>query len=459
MARLTRQLAPEATVVLGGHGAAIERLEELIDCNHVVRGEGIRWLRTFLGQDPDAPLVHPALPSTERRSIFGVPVPGIGANLLVPGLGCVNACRFCSTSHFFDRRYTAFLPTGRDLFETCCRIADLRGTDEFFVMDENFLKDTERARELLAEMDRHGRYFRFQIFSSAEAITAFGLDNLVRLGVEFVWVGVEASGKKGNYAKNEGIDARLLVRELRNRGIVVLASGILCQEHHTPDNMQADVDFMVGLEADLVQFMLLTPMPTTALYREFEEQGWLRTDLPYEEWHGQKHLAFHHPAFPGDSAERCITAAFRQDYEVNGSSMLRVVDTALRGYRRLANLPRRDACQELRMRELREQTREWAALLPTIAANAVNGLERRSALDLDRQVAAALGAPSAWEKVRRVGAGVFAAAWRLRLRLRGDGVQPATIVTRFGAGAAGVPAVALRRAEEPVEEWRVAAAG
>jgi hypothetical protein len=239
---------------------------------------------------------------------------------------------------------------------------------------------------------------------------------------------------------------------------VVLASGILCQEHHTPDNMQADVDFMVGLEADLVQFMLLTPMPTTALYREFEEQGWLRTDLPYEEWHGQKHLAFHHPAFPGDSAERCITAAFRQDYEVNGSSMLRVVDTALRGYRRLANLPRRDACQELRMRELREQTREWAALLPTIAANAVNGLERRRALDLDRQVAAALGAPSAWEKVRRVGAGVFAAAWRLRLRLRGDGVQPATIVTRFGAGAAGVPAVALRRAEEPVEEWRVAAA-
>ncbi|MBI5014570.1 MAG: cobalamin B12-binding domain-containing protein [Deltaproteobacteria bacterium] len=459
MARLAREISPEATIVLGGHGAAIEGLEEQIDCDHVVRGEGIRWLREFLGQDPGAPFVHPVLPSIERRSILGVPVPGVGASLLVPGLGCVNGCRFCSTSHFFDRKYTAFLPAGRDLFETACRIADLRGTDEFFVMDENFLKDTVRARELLAEMERHGRYFRFQLFSSAEAITAFGLDNLVRLGVEFVWIGVEAGGQQGNYAKNEGIDARALVRELRSRGIVVLASGILCQEHHTPDNMQQDVDFLVGIEPDLVQFMLLTPMPTTGLYREHQAKGLLRTELPYEEWHGQKHLAFQHPAFPGDSAERWLQAAFRKDYEVNGSSMLRVVETALRGYRRLADLPRRDACLEQRMRELREQTREWAALLPTIASNAVNPAERRRALGLDRQVAAALGTPSVRERARRVGARTLAAWWRLRLRLFGDGLQPSTIVTRVRPGLAGIASVGMSAAEETAEELRFAAAG
>ncbi len=454
MARLTRQESPKAVIVLGGHGAAIDGVEERIDCDHVVRGEGIGWMRSFLGQDPDAPVVHPVLPSVERRSILGVPVPGIGASLLVPGLGCVNGCRFCSTSHFFGRKYHSFLPTGRDLFEAARRIADLRGTDEFFVMDENFLKDTGRAMELLDEMERHERYFRFHIFSSAEAITAFGLDNLVRLGVGFVWIGVEASGRQGNYPKNEGVDARVLVREMRERGIVVLASGILCQEHHTPANIQEDIDFLVALEADLVQFMLLTPMPGTALHREQAQQGALRTELPLEEWHGQKHLAYRHPSFPGDSAERWLTAAFRKDYEVNSSSMYRVVETSLRGFRRLASHPRRDACLEIRMRELQTQTRDWAALLPAIASRPVNAEERRRALALDREVAAAVGAPSAGGVVLRAAARALATRWRLRLRLLGDGIQPRTLVTRFLPGAPGVASVPVSAQEPQLEPLR-----
>ncbi|MBI5446910.1 MAG: cobalamin B12-binding domain-containing protein [Deltaproteobacteria bacterium] len=457
MARLTRRYAPKAVIVLGGHGTAIEGIGVRIDCDHVIRGEGIRGMRSLLGQDPDGPLVHPVLPSVERRSILGVPVPGIGASLLVPGLGCVNGCRFCSTSHFFDRRYHSFLPTGRDLFETARTIADLRGTDEFFVMDENFLKDTDRARELLEEMDRHGRYFRFNIFSSAEAIGAFGLDNLVRLGVGFVWIGVEASGSEGNYPKNEGVDARALVRELRERGVVVLASGILCQEHHTPANIQGDIDFLVGLEADLTQFMLLTPMPVTGLYREQQERHVLRTELPFEEWHGQKHLAYQHPAFPGDSAEWWLTAAFRQDYEENSSSMYRVVETSLRGHRRLADFPRRDACLDLRMRQLREQTRKWSAVLPALARGPVNDQERRRALALDRQIAEALGPPSPGTHLRRAAARVLAARWRLRLRILGDVLQPKTLVTRFRPGAPGVATVPLPCACEP-EPAREAAA-
>ena len=299
MARLARRHAPYATVVLGGHGAAIERVERLIDCDHVVRGEGIGWLRRFLGQDDEAPIVHPALPSTERQSILGVPLPGRTSSLLVPGLGCVNGCRFCSTSHFFGKTYTPYLRTGRDIFEACCRIADERGTDDFFVMDENFLKDTDRARELLAEMERHRRFFRFQVFSSAEAITAFGLDELVRLGVNFVWMGVECKSRQANFAKNSGVDPQRLVRALRDRGINVLASGILCMEHHTPENIQEDIDHLTDLEADFVQFMLLTPLPTTELYREKQAGGLLREELPYEEWHGQKLLNWRHPHFPG----------------------------------------------------------------------------------------------------------------------------------------------------------------
>jgi radical SAM superfamily enzyme YgiQ (UPF0313 family) len=456
MTRLTRQISPEATIVLGGHGAAIEGVEHMIDCDHVVKGEGIRWLRSFLGQDPRAPFVHPTMSIVERQAIFGVPFPGVGPNLLVPGVGCVNGCKFCSTSHFFGRRYIAYISTGKQLFETAQRIADERGIDEFFVMDENFLKEHQRARDLLTEMERHQRYFTFHLFSSAEAITAFGIDNLVRLGVNFIWIGFEASGSEGNFEKNKDIDAKHLTKELRDRGIIVLASGILCQEHHTQENIQTDIDFLVGLEADLVQFMLLLPLPVTALYQEHRRRGLLRENLPFEEWHGQKHLSFRHPEFPGDSAERWIMAAFRKDYEVNSSSMYRVIETVFRGYRHLAALPQRDACLELRMQQFKRRTLEYAGILPLVTKYAVNEIERSRAMALDREIVKLLGQQSMKERLRRAIITAMAMRWKLRCRFFGDEMQPSTIVTKFKADAKNIAAVSstivpFPSVEDPLE--------
>ena len=434
MARLTRLHAPDATIIIGGHGAAIQGVEELIDCDHVVKGEGIRWLRTFLGQDPDAPLRHPALPSAESEAIYGIPVPGRMASLLVPGVGCVNGCKFCATSHFFGRKYSSFIPTGKEMFELACRIADERGSDDFFVMDENFLKDRTRAMELLSEMEHHGRYFSFHIFSSAETIKAFGPDNLVRLGVTFIWIGVESSSPRGNFVKNEGVDARALVQELRDRGMVVLASGILCQEHHTPDNIQQDIDFMVGLEADMVQFMLLTPMPVTALYEDQKRRGLLREDLPLEEWHGQKYLSYKHPDFPGDSAQRFIDQAFRQEYEVNSSTLYRVTETALRGYRTISAMANGDPLLEHRARQQKKTVLAYSPTLGGIALYAVNETERRRARELDEQIVATLGPYSLAHKIRRATVTALMTRWRMRVRLLGDTIQPRTIVTHFAAG-------------------------
>ena len=447
MARITRKRAPGSEIVLGGHGVAIEGIEDSIECDHVARGEGIRWMRDHLGQDADAPIVHPALSSTERARIMGAPVPGKKTTLLVPGVGCVNGCSFCCTSHFFGKTYTPFLATGRDVFETCVRLADERGTDDFFVMDENFLKDRERAVELLEEMERHGRYFTFQIFSSAEAIRAFGVDNMVRLGVMFVWVGVESRSTKGNFEKNRGIDARELVSELRQKGIIVLASGILCQEHHTQDNIQKDIDFMVDLDADFVQFMLLMPEPVTALYRSHKKRGLLREDLPYEEWHGQKYLSFIHPEFPGDSAERWITAAFERDYAVNSSSIYRVVQTTYMGYRWLAG-QERDACLEARKAQIEERVRLWSCILPALIRHHVNSKEEWRARRLAQKVSRDLP-PTVTERLKRTIMPALTTAWKLRTKVLGDTIQPRTILTRYRGERAG-----LRQPLAPVIEMR-----
>ena len=90
------------------------------------------------------------------------------AGHLTPGLRCPNACFFCLQSNFFGNKYVPYLETGQDMFDVCVAIEKALGFRKFYVMDENFLKYPERAYELADLMAKHGKAYRFSIFSSAE---------------------------------------------------------------------------------------------------------------------------------------------------------------------------------------------------------------------------------------------------------------------------------------------------
>lgn len=430
MAHLIREHSKNSVILLGGHGAAIENIEELIPCDHVVRGEGIGWLRSYLGQDPDAPIRHPKMPSNDYHRVYGIPMPGITAGLLVPGVGCDNGCRFCSTTHFFGKAYKPFVSSGKDLFDIACRMADSDGYDTFFVLDENFLRHRENASGLLAEMERSGRWFKFHVFASADAVSEFGVENLARLGVHMLWIGIES--KTGpQFPKNEGIDHTALIADLRRHGISVLASCILCMEHHNPENMREDINHMIALKADMFQFMLLTGLPVTGVYQDHKDQKLLKTELPFEEWHGQKYLNYTHPAFPGDAPEQWLNRAFREEHERNSSSILRMIETALLGYRTLSAKAEHDPVFKVRTSQMLERVQEYRQLLPTIGQYPVNALERERARALEHEIVTLIGPMTLKQQVYSRIAQLFAAWWAIRIKLFSDTVQPKTRVTHY----------------------------
>jgi hypothetical protein len=199
------------------------------------------------------------------------------------------------------------------------------------VLDENFLKLKDRALELLELMEQNNRHFNFSIFTSAETLKDIDdLDILVRMGVTFVWIGVES--KKEIYAKNKNTDFQILLMELRKRGISVLASLILFNEEHDKNTIWEDVDFVTSLNPDYVQFSPLGPIPGTKLYDDYEKQGKVIKDIPYESQHGQGKIWFHHDHFSRDESEDFLYLAFEIDYNRNGASMLRAIKTTLGGY-------------------------------------------------------------------------------------------------------------------------------
>jgi len=342
MCRMVRELSPDSVIVVGGHVAAIPGIEIMIDADHIVRGEGISWMRRYLGEDEHAPIRHPAIVSGLETRIMGIRLPnrkGGTAATIIPSVGCPMGCNFCTTSAFFGGKgkFVNFYETGDELFDVMCGIEAELKVHSFFVMDENFLLHRTRAMRLLERMKQAGKSWELSVFASANAIRKYTMLELVELGISWVWMGLESP--KSSYSKLQGEDIRQLTRELREHGIRVQGSTIVGLEHHTPDNIVEEIESAISYQTDFHQFMLYTPVPGTPLYQEMADQGRLLTDIDPADIHGQFKFNFQHAAISREDSKRFLDWAFWRDFESNGPSLYRMCQTMLTGWQRYKDYP------------------------------------------------------------------------------------------------------------------------
>jgi radical SAM superfamily enzyme YgiQ (UPF0313 family) len=342
MCRMVRELSPDSTIIVGGHVAAIPGVETMIDADHIVRGEGISWMRRYLGEDENAPIRHPAIVSGLRTRIMGMLLPerkGGTAATIIPSVGCPMGCNFCTTSAFFGGKgkFVNFYETGDELFAVMCGIEAELKVHSFFVMDENFLLHRTRAMRLLELMKQAGKSWELSVFASANAIRKYTMLELVELGVSWVWMGLESPN--AGYSKLQGNNVGQLTRELREHGIRVQGSTIIGLEHHTPDNIAEEIEAAIAYQTDFHQFMLYTPVPGTPLYQEMSEQGRLLPDIDFADVHGQFKFNFRHAAISREDSKRFLDWAFWRDFERNGPSLYRMCRTVLMGWQRYKDYP------------------------------------------------------------------------------------------------------------------------
>jgi hypothetical protein len=342
MCRIVRKISPQSVIVVGGHVAAIPGLEKMIDVDHIVRGEGIAWMRRYLGEDINAPIVHPAIVSGLQTRVMGLRLPerrGQTAATLIPSVGCPMGCNFCTTSAFFGGKgkFVNFYESGDELFDVMCQMEATLGVQSFFVMDENFLLHRARAMRLLERMKEAGKSWELSVFASANAIRKYTMQELVELGVSWIWMGLESP--QSGYAKLQGANTQQLTRELRENGIRVQGSTIVGLEHHTPENIESEIEYAVAHDADFHQFMLYTPVPGTPLYQQMQEEGRLLEGIDPADIHGQYKFNFRHAAISREDSKKFLDWAFWRDFECNGPSLYRICQTMLQGWKRYRDYP------------------------------------------------------------------------------------------------------------------------
>ncbi len=334
MCEEVRKHIPQAQIVVGGHIANIPGLSNIIDADHIVQGDGIKWFRGYLSEDEGAPIRHPL-----ARSGFGFRT--FGTNLsygydaaLFPSVGCPVGCNFCSTSALFGGKgkSVVFYETGDELFSEMCRIEKKTGARSFFVFDENFLLYKQKALRLMELIEENNKSWALYVFSSARVLRSYSIDQLVRLGIYGAWIGLEGRGSQ--YTKLNGIDTKKLVQELQENGIMVLGSTIIGLEDHTQDNIDDVIEWGVEHNTDFHQFMLYMPNPGTPLYEKLtkEKRIFQESQFSIADSHGQYRFNYRHEGIPSGKEEEFLLKAFKRDFEINGPSTARVYRTALNGW-------------------------------------------------------------------------------------------------------------------------------
>lgn len=341
MCRMVRELSPDSTIVVGGHVTAIPGIEQMVDADHYVKGDGISWMRGYLGENISAPIKHPEIVSGFGHRALGITFPrdeGTTAATIIPSVGCPMGCNFCTTSSFFGGKgkFLNFFDTGDELYEIMAGLERKLKVKSFFVMDENFLLQKPRAMRLLELMKQNGKAWALYVFSSANAIRKYTMEELISLGISWIWLGLESP--HSSYSKLNGADTVELAHELREHGIKLLGSTIVGLEHHTPENIRGELEHAISHDTDFHQFMLYTPVPGTPLYFQMKEEGRL-IDVDLADIHGQYKFNFEHAAIGRDESKSWLDWAFRQDFEVNGPSLFRICRTTLAGWKRYKNHP------------------------------------------------------------------------------------------------------------------------
>ncbi len=372
MCALVRSYLPDAAIVIGGHVANKIDIQTQVDADHIVKGDGVAWFRRYLGQDASASIRHPMAYSGFGARILGIEDrdrPGDTAAILVPSVGCPMGCNFCSTSALFGGkgRFINFYDTGDALFKEMCRIEKKLKVQSFFVLDENFLFHRKRALRLLELMQAQEKSWVLYVFSSARVLKSYTMEQLVGLGISWVWMGLEGNGS--NYPKLKRVDTRALVSGLQSHGIRVLGSSIIGLEDHRPEDMDRIIEEAIGHASDFHQFMLYTPNPGTPLYAKHEADGTLFDDGDFSpaDAHGQYRFNYRHRYIGAGMEEEFLRRAFERDFEVNGPSLARLIQTQLAGWIRYRRHP------DLRIR----RRFEWEAKpLGTTYAAAVWAMRR-----------------------------------------------------------------------------------
>lgn len=194
--------------------------------------------------------------------------------------GCPFSCEFCDIIEMFGR-VPRTKPAAHFLAEMD-RILELGFKGSIFVVDDNFIGNAGRVKELLREIEAwqaaHGKPFSF--FTEASVNLAQDdelLDLMVRAGFEMVFLGIESPAEESlqSAGKRQNLHGDLLgsVEKIQRAGLEVCGGFIVGFDTDTGDIFGRQFDFIQSSAIPSAMVGLLMALPNTRLYKRLESEN------------------------------------------------------------------------------------------------------------------------------------------------------------------------------------------
>jgi radical SAM superfamily enzyme YgiQ (UPF0313 family) len=229
--------------------------------------------------------------------------------------GCPFNCNFCSVTTMSGVKYR-FRPVQKV-------VEEIRTLDSRFIyfVDDNIIGVPRRAKELFKAL------LPLKLGWASQVTINFSRDQeLMRLARESgcygVFIGFETFSNKSIRDAGKGVnrpDEYLGdIRRIHQAGIKVWGSFIFGFDNDGLEVFRETLDFIEKSKMEFAQFSLLTPLPGTALFRQFEEEqrivhrDWSKYDLGS--------IVFNHPLLSAERLHFEKNHAWRRFYSLRSIS-------------------------------------------------------------------------------------------------------------------------------------------
>ena len=273
-------------VIVGGPIASSVPAVEL-KAEHVVIGEA-EALIADLARDLEIGQAKPVYQAAERPEMSLSPLPDLSlikmnrySTMAVQySRGCPFNCEFCDIIEIYGRR-----PRTKAVEQVLAELDQLRRAgwrESVFIVDDNFIGNKARAKELLAALAEWRKQTRTEFAFSTEASLNLADDpELMRLmkeaGFNSVFLGIETPDESGLIAANKLQNTRrsLLdsVAAIQSYGIQVMGGFILGFDTDKEDIFDRMVEFIEKSGIPIAMVGLLQAMPGTQLFRRLWREG------------------------------------------------------------------------------------------------------------------------------------------------------------------------------------------
>jgi len=304
-------------VMMGGVHVTFEADEALDFADYVIRGEGEETIVELLEaiktggsleniaglsykthgikkHNPDRPLLEnlDALPFPDLSLIDNNESLKFLHAPIMTSRGCPFDCTFCSVTQMFGRGYRV---RGIESVMEEIKAINRNNYPFIFFYDDNFTADRNRTKALLETMIQKNlvkkewsAQVRIDVAKDKELL---GL--MKRTKCTFLYIGFESVNPRTLELYNKqqkAEDMKKYVKILHEYNIKINGMFVLGSDEDTARTVRETVEFAKEAEIDTIQFLILTPLPGSKIYRQLESQNRLFS----KEW---EHYDGHHVVF------------------------------------------------------------------------------------------------------------------------------------------------------------------